>query len=104
MFSITAPSKGIDEETIDKIVSIAKKLDVQLVTFSPPYFKDSNVSWFSQYLQKIRKEVSFSIAIKNIEPEFMFLVIPKYRKASFVDIKKITGDSVLDVSSVDNSS
>jgi hypothetical protein len=55
-------------------------------------------------LQKIKKEVSFSVSIKNIEPEFMLLIIPKYRKASFVDIKKITGDTALDLSSVDSSS
>jgi hypothetical protein len=34
----------------------------------------------------------------------MLLIIPKYRKASVVDIKKLTGDTALDLSSVDSSS
>lgn len=104
ILSITAPSKWVDEESINKIISLAEKLNCQLITFSPPYFKDSNADWFSNYLSKIKKETSLSIAIKNIEPEFLLLVIPKYRKASFVDIKKITGDTALDLWSVDPSS
>lgn len=102
--SITAPSKWVDEESINKIITLAEKLNCQLVTFSPPYFKDSNVSWFSEYLTKIKKDTNLSIAIKNIEPEFLLLVIPKYRKASFVDIKKITWDTALDVGSIEASS
>ena len=104
ILSITAPSKGMDEQSINKIISLAETLDCQLVTFSPPYFKDSNVDWFSEYLTKIKKETNISIAIKNIEPEFLLLVIPKYRKASFIDIKKITGDTALDIWSIDSSS
>ena len=102
--SITAPSKWVDEESISKIVSLAQKLNCQLIVFSPPYFKDSNISWFSEYLSKIKKDTNISIAIKNIEPEFLLLIIPKYRKASFVDIKKITWDTALDVWSIDSSS
>jgi hypothetical protein len=80
----------VDEEIINKIASLAERIKAQLVTFSPPYFKDSNASWFGKYLQKIKKEKNISISIKNIEPEFLLLIIPKYRKASFDDMKKIT--------------
>lgn len=102
--SITAPSKWINEDNIEKIIKLTQKLDSQLVVFSPPYFKDSNASWFESYLQKTKKTNSFSVAIKNIEPEFLLLVIPKYKKASLADIKKITWDTALDIWSIDNSS
>jgi hypothetical protein len=52
----------------------------------------------------MKKETGISIAIKNIEPEFLLLIIPKYRKASLADIKKITGDTGLDLSSIDPNS
>lgn len=104
VLSITAPSKGVDEESINKIISLAEKLGSQLVTFSPPYFKDSNASWFGEYLTKVKKETNLSVAIKNIEPEFLLLIIPKYKKASFIDIKKITWDTALDVGSIDSNS
>lgn len=104
VLSITAPSKGIDEQNINKAVELAKKLWSQLITFSPPYFKDSNVSWFSKYLQDIKKITNLSIWVKNIEPEFLLLIIPKYRNASLADIKKITWDTALDLSSIDPTS
>jgi len=60
-----------------------------------------NTSWFSKQLSKIKKENSISICIKNVEPEFLLLVIPKYRNSSLLDIKKITGDTSLDLSFLD---
>ncbi|MDD2907876.1 MAG: hypothetical protein PHH98_04515 [Candidatus Gracilibacteria bacterium] len=105
VLSITAPSKGLDDELVDRIISIGKYLNVQLITFSPPYFKDTNSTWFSKKLPKLKKEItSFSIGVKNVEPEFLLLVIPKYRNASLLDIKKITGTTCLDLSCIDGSS
>ncbi|NVP17184.1 hypothetical protein HUU51_00480 [Candidatus Gracilibacteria bacterium] len=102
VLSITAPSKGLNEEIIDDIVSLSKKLGAQIINFSPPYFKDINASWFAKHLIKVKSETKISISIKNVEPEFLLLVIPKYKNSSLLDIKKITGDTSLDLSIVDN--
>lgn len=104
VLSITAPSKWLEEDSVDKIISLSKVLGAQVVNFSPPYFKDLNTSWFSKKLAKIKKESKISISIKNVEPEFLLLVIPKYRNSSLVDIKKITWDTSLDLSIIDWSS
>jgi len=101
VLSISAPSNWLNEEYIDKIVNISETLWSQVVTFSPPYFKDLNLSWFSKYLAKIKSKTKISISIKNVEPEFLLLVIPKYRNSSILDIKKITGDTSLDLSILD---
>lgn len=104
VLSITVSSKWLDEDSVDKIISLSNVLGTQVVNFSPPYFKDLNTSWFSKKLSKIKKENKISIAIKNVEPEFLLLVIPKYRNSSLLDIKKITGDTSLDLSILDWSS
>lgn len=104
VLSITAPSKWLDEDLANKIMWLSKSLWAQLVNFSPPYFRDSNSTWFSKYLSKIKKDSKISVAIKNVEPEFLLLIIPKYRNASLLDIKKITWDTSLDLSSLDGSS
>ncbi len=104
VLSITAPSRWLDDEIVDKILLIWKYLNVQLITFSPPYFSDTNTNWFSKKLPKIKKSSSMSISIKNVEPKFLLLVIPKYRHASLLDIKDITWSSSLDLSCVDWSS
>lgn len=102
VLSITAPSKWLNEEIIDDIVSLSKKLGAQIINFSPPYFKDINASWFAKHLIKVKSETKISISIKNVEPEFLLLVIPKYKNSSLLDIKKITWDTSLDLSIVDN--
>ncbi|MDD3145510.1 MAG: hypothetical protein PHV23_05375 [Candidatus Gracilibacteria bacterium] len=103
VLSITAPSRGLDDEIVDKILSLGSYLNVQLITFSPPYFSDTNSNWFSKKLPKIKKSSSMSISIKNVEPKFLLLVIPKYRHSSLLDIKEITGNTSLDISGVDGS-
>lgn len=104
VLSITAPSSWLDQDSLSKIINLSDILWSQIVNFSPPYFKDLNASWFSKQLIKIKKETNISICIKNVEPEFLLLVIPKYRNSSLLDIKKITGDTSLDLSFLDWSS
>jgi len=104
VLSITAPSRWLEEDSISKIMSLSSVLWTQVVNFSPPYIKDLNASWFSKKLSKIKKESKISICIKNVEPEFLLLVIPKYRNSSLIDLKKITGDTSLDLSFLDGSS
>lgn len=104
VLSITAPSKWLNEEIIDQIVLLSQNLWTQIITFSPPYFKDLSASWFAKHLSKVKQETKISISIKNIEPEFLLLVIPKYKNSSLLDIKKITWDTSLDLSIIDWSS
>jgi hypothetical protein len=104
VLSITAPDRWMDKKSVDKILKIAEKVWTQVVTFSPPHFSDTNSEWFYKYLPKIQKEVSFSICIKNVEPKFIFFIIPKHRSATLVDLMKITWSSTLDISAIDSSS
>lgn len=102
--SITAPEKGVSEEMVDTIIQLAQKIWTQVITFSPPHITDKKNTWFKSYLPKIKKQTGLSIAIQNVEAKFWLFVIPEYKNATFSQIKNITGDTALDVSSVDPSS
>jgi len=104
VLSITAPARWMNEKKVDRIISIAWKLWSQLVTFSPPHFSDKNTTWFTRYLLKVKRDTHISIAIQNVEPKFLFFVIPEYKNATLFDIKKVTWDATLDLSSVDPTS
>ncbi len=104
VLSITAPSKGMSIKKVDKIVTIAKNLDVQVITFSPPHLTDKDPKWFAQYLPKVKRDTHLSIAIQNVEPKFLFFIIPEYKNSTLTEIKKITGDTTLDLLGVDPSS
>jgi len=104
VLSITAPSKGMSQKKVDKIVSIAKKLDVQVITFSPPHITDKDPKWFSSYLPKVKRDTHLSIAVQNVEPKFYLFVIPEYKNATLSEIKRITGDTSLDILGIDPSS
>ena len=104
VLSITAPSVWMDHKKVDKIIKIALKLWSQIVTFSPPHHTDKDTSWFTQYLLKVKRDTHISIAIQNVETKFLFFIIPEYKNATLGDIKKITWDVTLDLSSIDNTS
>lgn len=46
VLSITAPAKDMSTKKLEKIMMIAKKLSVQIITFSPPHFTDKDTKWF----------------------------------------------------------
>lgn len=104
VLSITAPDIWIDKQIIDKIIKIALKVWAQVVTFSPPHFSSTNSEWFYKYLPKLAKELSISICIKNVEPKFIFFIIPKHKSATLIDLMKVTWSSTLDISAIDSSS
>lgn len=98
ILSITAPSSKISENFIDKILAMAALFQSQVVNFLPPHFSDKNISWYKEYLPKIKKSSSIAIAIQNVEPKFLFFIIPARRNASLIEIKKITWDTTFDLS------
>ncbi len=104
ILSITAPNKWLNEKKVDLIVDIAKKVWAQNITFFPPYLTDKNTTWYTRYLSKVKRDTHLSISIANVEPKFIFFVIPEYKNASLLEIKRITGDTALDLSSIDSSS
>lgn len=104
VLSITAPARGMSEKKVDKIISIASKVWAQLLTFSPPHFSDKKITWFTKYLLKVKRDTHISIAIQNVEPKFLFFIIPEYKNSSLYEIKKVTWDATLDLSSIDGSS
>jgi len=93
----------MNEKRVDRIVSLAKVTGAQLVTFSPPHLMDKNTKWFSHYLPRVKKDSHLSICIQNVEAKFMFFIIPEYKNATLSELKKITGDSTLDISAIDPS-
>lgn len=104
VLSITASLKWMSEKWVDEIISIAKTLWVQVITFSPPHFWDKNITWFKEYLSKVKKETNISISVQNVEPKFIFFIIPEYKNATLTEIKKVTWDSSLDLWAVESSS
>lgn len=98
ILSITAPSSKISENFIDKILAMAALFQSQVVNFLPPHFSDKNINWYKEYLPKIKKSSSIAIAVQNVEPKFLFFIIPARRNASLIEIKKITWDTTFDLS------
>ncbi len=103
VLSITAPSRGLTEKKVDKIIELALKLWTQNVTFSPPYYRDSNLTWYTKYLPKVKRDTQLSISVRNVEPKFLLFIIPEYKNASLFEIKKITWNTALDLSNIDSS-
>ena len=104
VLSITAPSRWMNEKKVDKILAIALTVWAQLITFSPPHFSDKKTTWFTRYLLKIKRDNHLSIAVQNVESKFLFFIIPEYKNSTLLEIKKITWDTSLDLSNIDNSS
>jgi len=104
VLSLTAPGKWMSKEKLNKIIIMAKKLKVQMVTVSPPHITDKDTKWFGSLLMKIKKDTHISICIQNVEPKFLFFVIPEYRNATLTQIKSVTGDTTLDILWIDSSS
>lgn len=104
VLSLTAPGKGMSKKKLEKIMIMAKKLSVQLVTVSPPHITDKDTKWFGTSLARIKRDTHISICVQNVEPKFLFFVIPEYRNATFTQIKTVTGDTTLDILGVDSSS
>ena len=104
VLSITVILRGMNEKKVDQIVKIAKKLWVQVISFSPPHFSDKNINWFNKYLLRVKRDTHLSLSILNVEPKMIFLIIPEYKNSTLWEIKKITGDTSLDLAAIDTSS
>lgn len=104
VLSITAPDRWLNKEKIDKIVKIAETLNSQIINFYPPHISDKGLEFFPKYLQKIKKELRVKVTLQNIEQKYMLFVIPEYKNSNLLDIKKITGDTALNLSNIDRSS
>ena len=104
VLSIVAPTRGLNEKKVDRIIKLANHLGVQNVTFSPPYYRDSNITWYTKYLTKVKRETQLSISIRNVEPRFLLFIIPEYKNASLFEIKKVTWNTALDLSAIDSTS
>jgi len=94
----------MSEKKVDRIIQIATILKTQLITFTPPHFTDKNTTWFTRYLNKVKRDTHLSVAIKNVEPKFILFIIPEYKSSTLMEIKKVTGDTALDLASIDASS
>jgi sugar phosphate isomerase/epimerase len=102
--SITVATRWMSEKKVDRIIQIATILKTQLITFTPPHFTDKNTTWFTRYLNKVKRDTHLSVAIKNVEPKFILFIIPEYKSSTLMEIKKVTGDTALDLASIDASS
>lgn len=90
ILSLTAPGKDMSHEKLKKIMLIAEKLHVPVVTFSPPHITDKDTTWFGETLKNYKKQSHISVCVQNVESKFLFFVIPEYRGASFEKIKSLT--------------
>lgn len=98
ILSISAPWFKITEQIVDKLLTISSVLWSQVITFSPPHFSEKNTNWYQKYLWKIKKTSTISISIQNVEPKFLFFIIPARRNASLIEVKKVTWDTSFDLS------
>jgi hypothetical protein len=65
-------------------------LKAQNVTFTPPHYRDKNVSWYLKYLAKVKRENYISISVVNVEPKFILFIIPEHKDATLIQIKRIS--------------
>lgn len=103
VLSITSPDRWLDRQKIDEIIKMAWVLNSQVVNFSPAHITDKNMDWYLWYLSKVKTENRLSITLQNVEQKFMYFVIPEYKNSNILDIKKVTWDTALNVSSIDKS-
>jgi hypothetical protein len=94
----------MSEKKVDKIVKIAVSVKAQVLNFSPPHFSDKNTNWYSRYLLKVKRDTHLSIGIQNVDAKFIFFIIPEYKNTALAEIKKLTGDTTLDLAAIDTSS
>ncbi|MFA5917072.1 MAG: hypothetical protein WC850_02435 [Candidatus Gracilibacteria bacterium] len=104
ILSITASGEGLNKTKVNSILDIAKTLGVQVVTFSPPHITDKDTTWFTRYLQEVKNDFDFNIAVQNVESKYIFFIIPKYKNMPLIETKKITGYASLDIANIDNNS
>lgn len=104
ILSITVILRWMDEKKVNQIIKIATILWAQLVSFSPPHFSDKNINWFTKHLLKIKRDTHLSISVLNVEPKMFFLIIPEYKNATLLEIKRVTWDTALDLSAIDSTS
>jgi hypothetical protein len=88
---------------MDKIIHMAEKFSTQVVNFYPPHITDKEVKWYLDKLSALKKQSRRSICLQNIEQKFMLFVIPEYKHNSIEDLKKVTGDTSLNVANIDKS-
>ena len=101
VLSITAPIRWMNEKKVDKIIKIAQTLKAQLVTFSPPHYTDRKKTWYSDYLKRVKRNTTIWLAVKNVYSKSIFFVIPEYKNATLMEIKSVTWNTALDLSSID---
>lgn len=104
VLSLTAPGKDMSQQKLNQIILLAEEIGAQVITVTPPHIMDKDTKWFGEWLKKIKTQTGLSICVQNVEPKFLFFVIPEYRNASLEKIKKVTGDTTLDVIDIDASS
>lgn len=101
VLSITAPERGMNTKRLERVVELAKTLEVQLITVTPPHFSDKDTLWYSRELLKVKKATHLSICVVNVEPKNIFFLIPEHKNSSLIEIKKVTGDTSFDIANID---
>jgi hypothetical protein len=104
VLSIKAPRRWLNEKIVDRIVKLALKIKAQNITFTPPHYRDKNVSWYLQYLNKVKRDTHLSISVINVEPKFILFIFPEHKDVNLQQIKRVTWDTSLDISAIDPSS
>ena len=103
ILSISTPWATINKAKATIIFNIAKELDVQLVSFSPPFLENTWNS-FTKFLKEVKDDYDFNISIQNIENKYILFVIPKNWNIPLNETKDVTWFTSLDVANLDNNS
>ena len=104
VLSLKAPKRWLNEKLVWKIYDLAIKIWAKNITFTPPYFKDKNISWYLDLLPSLKEKNKIFISIENVEPKFILFIIPEYRDANLKQIQKVTWDTALNLGYIDTNS
>ncbi|MDD2515943.1 MAG: hypothetical protein PHF46_02885 [Candidatus Gracilibacteria bacterium] len=103
--SITSYERKMSNNVVDEIIKMAGILGTKIINFYPPLRTDGDGNWFNEYLPIIKKKnPDLIISIISVEPKTFLFFIPEYKDATLTAIKKITGETTLNISSVDPAS
>lgn len=103
ILSITWPEAGLTKKEVDQIMDMAKTLNAQVVNFFPMRSSDKTWAWLD-YLKKVKRKVNIWVTLQNVEQKYILFVIPEYKNANLLELKKITWNTALNLSALDPNS
>lgn len=105
IIAITAIERRMESKMLEEIFSVAEMVGAKSVNCYPPHRLDKKPQWFPTEIASYQKKYpEISVNIVNVEPKTILWILPEHKDARPDILKKITGNTALDIGHVDESS